>query len=140
MKGNDIMSWVLRSPFHGLLSSSMMLITITGRRSGRAITTPVSYIREGDTLWITSNRDRIWWRNLQGGANVKLLLRRKLVNGFAETEMDSKAVEGHLTRYLFFMPQAARSMGIRMKNKMANAEDIARVAKDKLFVKIKLMN
>ena len=35
MKGNDFMVWVLRSPFHGMLSNGMMLITITGRKTGK---------------------------------------------------------------------------------------------------------
>ena len=41
MKGNDFMAWVLRSPFHGMLSKGMMLITITGRKTGKTYTTPV---------------------------------------------------------------------------------------------------
>jgi len=35
MNGNDFMAWVLRSPFHGMLSNGMMLITITGRKTGK---------------------------------------------------------------------------------------------------------
>lgn len=50
MNGNDFMAWVLRSPFHGMLSNGMMLITITGRKTGKTYTTPVGYYVEGDTL------------------------------------------------------------------------------------------
>jgi len=32
---NTLMSWLLRSPFHGLLSKSTLLVTVTGRKSGR---------------------------------------------------------------------------------------------------------
>ena len=45
MNGNDFMAWVLRSPFHGMLSNGMMLITVTGRKTGKAYTTPVGYYR-----------------------------------------------------------------------------------------------
>jgi deazaflavin-dependent oxidoreductase (nitroreductase family) len=138
MNGNDFMSWVLRSPFHGMLSSGMMLITITGRKTGKTYTTPVGYYEEGGCLWVITSRDRTWWRNLQGGAQVKLLLKRKPVYGIAETELDDKAVEKRMFEYIRHIPQAAKPMKIRVENKTPNAEDIARTASERLFVKIKL--
>ena len=71
---------------------------------------------------------------------MKLLLKRKPVKGFAETELDGKAVEARMFEYIQHIPQAAKPMGIRVENKTPNAEDIARTAKDRLFVKIKLSN
>lgn len=138
MNGNDFMSWVLRSPFHGLLSSGMMLITVTGRRTGRKYTTPVGYYREGDCLWILTSRDRTWWKNLRGGAVVDLLLKRKPVTAFAEPELEEKNVKARLCDYIHHIPQAAKPMGIRVQNGKPNAEDIARVAKERLFVMIRL--
>jgi deazaflavin-dependent oxidoreductase (nitroreductase family) len=138
MNGNDFMSWVLRSPFHGMLSNGMLLITVTGRKTGKTYTTPVGYYEEGDYLWILTSRDRSWWRNLQGGAPVELLLKRKSVTGFAQTEMDGRAVEARMFEYIQHVPRAAKPLGIRVENKNPNAEDIARAAKDRLFVKIKL--
>jgi hypothetical protein len=125
MKGNDFMAWVLRSPFHGMLSNGTMLITVTGRKTGKTYTT---------------SRERTWWKNLQGGANVTLLLKRKPMNGFAETELEGEAVEALMYHYVKHIPQAAKPMGIRVENGVANAEDIARTAKDRLFVRIKLLN
>jgi deazaflavin-dependent oxidoreductase (nitroreductase family) len=138
MTGNDFMAWVLRSPFHGMLSNGMMLITVTGRKSGKTYTTPVGYYEEGGYLWIVTSRDRKWWRNLQGGAKVDLLLKRKPVTGIAYTELDEKSVEARMVEFLRHVPQAARPMGIRFENKIPNADDIARSAKDRLFVKISL--
>jgi deazaflavin-dependent oxidoreductase (nitroreductase family) len=140
MTGNDFMAWVLRSPCHGMLSNGMMLITVTGRKTGKTYTTPVGYYEEGDCLWILSSRDRKWWRNLQGGADVKLLLKRKPVTGFADTELDGKSVETRMYDYIKYIPQAAKSFGVRVENGMANAEDIVQIAKDRLFVKIRLLN
>lgn len=140
MKGNDFMAWVLRSPFHSMLSNDMMLITVTGRKTGQTYTTPVGYYKEGGYLWIITSRDRSWWRNLQGGAQVKLLLKRKLISGIAETDLDGKAVEARMFEYIRHVPQAAKPMGIRVENKIPNAEDVERIAKDRLFVKIKLLS
>ncbi|OGO75463.1 MAG: hypothetical protein A3K45_04950 [Chloroflexi bacterium RIFOXYC12_FULL_59_14] len=139
MNGNDFMAWVLRSPFHGMLSNGMMLITITGRKTGKKYTTPVGYYREGNSLWVITSRDRTWWKNLCGGADVGLLLKRKQVSGFAELELDESAVQARLSDYVKHIPQAAKPMGIRVQNGQANAEDVARVAQDRLFVKVKLV-
>ena len=138
MTGNDFMAWVLRSPFHGMLSDGMMLITITGRKTGKQYTTPVGYYRENGHLWVITSRERTWWKNLQGGAQVGLLLKRKPVTAFAEPELDEKVVEARMFEYLRHVPQAARPMGIRVEAGKPNAEDITRTAKDRLFVRIKV--
>lgn len=70
---NPLMAFLLRSPLHGLVSDSLMLIRFTGRRSAREYTTPVGYHRFGDGLVVFTHSD--WWRNLRGGASVSLLLR-----------------------------------------------------------------
>ena len=139
MTGNDFMAWVLRSPFHGMLSDGMMLITITGRKTGRKYTTPVGYYREGEYLWVITSHDRTWWKNLRGGAEIGLLLKRKPVTAHAEVELDEKAVEARMYDYVKHVPQAAKPMGIRMENGQPNAEDISRTAKDRLFVRINLI-
>jgi deazaflavin-dependent oxidoreductase (nitroreductase family) len=136
MNGNGFMSWMLRSPFHGILSDGMMLITVTGCKTGKQYTTPVGYYRENGNLWVLTSRDRTWWKNLKGGADVKLLLKRKPVSAYAIPELDEKAVQLHLVEYLKQIPQAAKSMGIRVEDGKPNAEDIARTTRDRLFVKI----
>jgi len=138
MNGNDFMAWVLRSPFHGMLSNGMMLITVAGRKTGKIYTTPVGYYVEGEYLWVITSRERKWWRNLQGGAGIQLLLKRKPVQGVAELELDEKAVAARMVEYLRHIPQAAKQMGIRMENKIPNAEDISRTAKERLFIRIKV--
>ncbi len=138
MNGNDFMAWILRSPFHSILSNGMMLITITGRKTGKAYTTPVGYYVEGEYLWVITSRERKWWRNLQGGATVDLLLKRKPVRGVADVELDEKAVEARMYEYLRHVPQAAKPMKVRVENGKPDPQDIANTAKDRLFVKIKL--
>ena len=137
MTGNSFMAWVLRSPFHAILSQSLMLITVTGRKTGRKYTTPVGYYREGDELWVLTSRDRTWWRNLKGGARVELLFMREPITAFAEPELEQQAVEDHLHEYLRQIPQAAKSMGIHVRGGHAHAEDVGRVARERLFVKIR---
>jgi len=115
-----------------------MLITVTGRKTGKKYTTPVEYYQQDGYLWVMTSRDRQWWRNVKNSAEVSLLLKRKPVQGFAEIESDAQAVEARMVEYLQRVPMAAKPLDIRMENNTANAEDIARAARDRLFVKIKV--
>jgi len=136
MTGNDFVKLFLRMPLHVFLGNTM-LITVTGCKSGKKYSTPVNFYQDGDTLWVISNRDRTWWRNVTNGANVSIVLKGKTMDAFAKAELDPKDVESHLFDYVRHIPMSARSLGIRMENKTPKIEDIARVAKDRLFVRIK---
>ncbi|MEW6086435.1 MAG: nitroreductase/quinone reductase family protein [Chloroflexota bacterium] len=138
MSGNDFMAWVLRSPWHGILSKGMMLITVTGRKTGKKYTIPVGYFEKDGYLWVLTSRDRTWWRNLSGKAPVTLLLKRKPVNAVAELVLNERAVCFWMYEYLQHVPQAARSFHIRVKDGVANAEDVAQIARSRLFVRIHL--
>ena len=78
---NPIVVAILRSPLQGLMSNSVMLLTYRGRRSGRAFTTPISYVRDGEDLLAVAFRDHAWWRNLRGGAPVRVRLRGRELRG-----------------------------------------------------------
>lgn len=137
MTGNDFVMFFLRTPLHVLMGNTMLL-TVIGCRSGRRYSTPVGFYRQGDTLWVMTRRDRTWWRNVRHGAEVSLLLQGKTRQAFAQAELDEEAVGAHLRDYLRHMPLAAKSLGIRMKDKTPNPEDVCRAAKDRLFVRIEL--
>lgn len=135
MTGNDFVKFFLRTPLYVFMGNTM-LITVTGCKTGRKISTPVGFYREGDMLWVMSSRNRTWWRNVKDGANVSLLLKGKTLTAFAQAELDEKAVEARVREYIRHSPVAAKSLGIRMENKTPNAEDIACLAKERLFVRV----
>lgn len=93
---NPLMAGLLRSPLHGFLSRSLMLITITGRKSGQRYTTPVNYIRDGETLLVTSQADRTWWKNLRGGAPLSVHLEGRSLPGRGEVLEGPEAANGLL--------------------------------------------
>jgi deazaflavin-dependent oxidoreductase (nitroreductase family) len=72
---NPIVKSILRSPLHPLMSGGTLLLTFTGRRSGRVYTRPISYACEGNILTLITNRKHGWWRNLAGTAPVSVRLR-----------------------------------------------------------------
>ena len=137
MNGNAFVEFFLRTPLQALMGDTM-LITVTGRKTGKLYRTPVGFYRECDDLWILTSRDRTWWRNVRGGAKVKLLLHGHEMEGFAEPILDERAVALRIGDYVNHIPMAAKSLSVRVENGMANAEDAKRLARERLFVKIRM--
>jgi deazaflavin-dependent oxidoreductase (nitroreductase family) len=135
MKGNDFVGLMLRSPLHVLMGNTM-LITVTGRKTGRPITTPVNYYRDGDSLWIISTRKRTWWRNMRTRHEVVLHLNGKDLPGEADLVLEEKAVARQIGEYVRRLPVSARPLGVRLSNGVVDAQDAARAAKDRLFVEV----
>ncbi|MBL8094484.1 MAG: nitroreductase family deazaflavin-dependent oxidoreductase [Anaerolineales bacterium] len=110
---NPIVTAILRSPFHGLMSGAYVLVSFQGRRSGETYTTPVQYKRSGDTLAFVTRRKRRWWRNLQSGAPVALWLqgRARAAQADVLTGPD-EAVAAEIVRIYapLFTPERAAAM------------------------------
>lgn len=83
---NPIISAILRSPLHWLLSPGLMLITVTGRKTGRRYTIPVGYHQVPDAIvvMVAEAPSKRWWRNYCDGGPVELRLRGKLLRGHAQ--------------------------------------------------------
>jgi deazaflavin-dependent oxidoreductase (nitroreductase family) len=135
MTGNDFVKFFLRTPLNVFLGDTM-IITVTGRKTGKKYSTPVGFYGKDGILWVLTSRDRTWWRNVKNGADVSLFLKKKPMKAFAQVELDEKKVEAYLVEYIQQIPMAAKPFGIRIENAMPNPEDIRRVAQDRLFVKI----
>jgi hypothetical protein len=69
---NPAMRVLLGSPVHWPLSRWFAVLSWTGRKTGRRYSTPVSYVREGTTVWLTTGDE--WWHNFAGGAPVAIRL------------------------------------------------------------------
>jgi hypothetical protein len=85
---------LLRTPvLHRVASSYVMLLSFTGRKTGRVYTLPVGYFRDGGIV-LTTTDDR-WWRNLTTPAPVTMLLQGHQHTGMGQaiTELGA-AVDG----------------------------------------------
>lgn len=87
---NPFVSLILRSPLHRMLSGRLLLLTFTGRKTGKVFTIPVGYTREDETLTLFS--DYGWWKNLRGGAPVTVRLQGRRRTGRAEAIEDTAVV------------------------------------------------
>lgn len=120
---NPLITALLRSPLHGLLSNGYMLISVTGRKTGRAYTTPVNYGRMGDALICFSKRDRTWWRNLCERAPVMGYLRGREQRGLGVV-IESAA--------------ATRAARLQQLYPTLSAAQAAKFALDMVLIEIKL--
>jgi deazaflavin-dependent oxidoreductase (nitroreductase family) len=90
---NHAVKAVLRSPAHGALSKRLVVMTVTGRRSGKRHSFPVAYEQDGpDHLRIHLDwpEKKVWWRNLKAPAPVSVRLRGEQRTGVGEAQGDPK--------------------------------------------------
>jgi hypothetical protein len=89
---NRAVKLILASPAHKLLSDRLIILTITGRRTGKQRTFPVAYQQEGDklSLHVDWPEKKVWWRNLIGGAPVTVRLRGQVRHGHGVTHGTAK--------------------------------------------------
>jgi hypothetical protein len=88
---NVPMRRVLALPFPTPLASSLMLVYLTGRRTGRHYRQPVSYVRDGQTLLTPGGGN--WKANLKEGQPVNIRFRGHDVTARAELIGDVDQVD-----------------------------------------------
>jgi hypothetical protein len=135
--GNFWVSFLLRSPLHGLLSRMFLVITFRGRKSGRLISTPVNYWEDGRTITLTSRRNRNWWRNLRGGATVQIRLRGKNFPAQAEViETPEEIAAGF--RWIFSKhPAMMQPFGVEhLSGGDIRAEDLTRLTNERVLIRL----
>ena len=136
---NPMMIWLLKSPLHGVISKGIMLVTVTGCKSGRTISAPTNYLRGGNTIWVISWRDRKWWRNLRGGAQVRVLLAGQILEGRGQVIEEATSVAQSLFDYYRKAPQLAKYIQIGLDaTRLPFSADCERAAQKMVVVRIEL--
>lgn len=69
---NPLMKRVLASRFGGPIARNVLLLEFRGRTTGTAHRTPVGYVRDGDRIVIVTSPTYRWWKNVVGGAPVRV--------------------------------------------------------------------
>ncbi len=135
---NRGMKFILRSPLHGMVSRSILLITFTGRKSGKTFSTPVSYSQSGAQVHVFTHAG--WWQNLRGGAQVSLRIRGQELQGLAEPIAEDKpAVVAGLAEHLRQVRSDATFYGVTFDDHgNPKAEDVAKAAQTVVMVRIRL--
>ncbi|MBA2712874.1 MAG: nitroreductase family deazaflavin-dependent oxidoreductase [Rubrobacteraceae bacterium] len=108
---NKVPAAILRSPLHPIMSGRYLLLTFTGRKSGKTYVAPVAYLREDDAFLMTT--DSSWWKNLKGGAPVTLRVKGRGYEGIGETATDHAEVTRVLGRFLEAQPGYGKFVGVK---------------------------
>ena len=130
---------VLSSSLHKITSKTTLLLTFTGKKSGRVYTTPVNYTQIGNTLRITSLRTRHWWRNLKTIPEVGITLRGNKLKGIAEVIEDRERVALELNQYLKPTPGMARYFNVATNPDGSFKEsDLFNSAEERVVIKVEI--
>ncbi len=137
---NVAVTALLRSPLHQLVSDSVLLITLTGRRSGRAVSIPVNYVREPETgdLLVISLRSRNWWRNLRGTAPVNLLVRGQHLEARGEAVERADEVLAGMLIFIRQNPSYGKQAGIKLDSHGNPSEpgQLERLVRNRVLVRL----
>lgn len=101
---------LLSLPFATPLSRRLMLVNLTGRRTGKAYRQPVSYVQQGSTL-LTPGGGR-WKLNLRDDVPVRIRLRGRHVSARPELVGDVDEVERLLAVMAAANPSVYAFVGI----------------------------
>lgn len=135
---NPIVTFILRSPLHGLMSRNTVLLEFQGIKSGRTYTTPVSYHATASHVHVFTDKNNKWWRNLRHGAEVRLTLRgRDLVGKPTAQAENSREKQAALRDFLLATPRDASHAGVEFDaNGQPVAADIAAASESLVFISI----
>jgi deazaflavin-dependent oxidoreductase (nitroreductase family) len=135
---NSAMKFVLRSPVHGMVSKTLLLITFTGRKSGKTYTTPVSYSQHDDQVYIFTHAE--WWKNLRNGAPVRLRIRGREFQGLPEpVAEDKQAIAAGLTEHLRMVPSDARYYGVTFDEQgNPRSEEVEKAVQSVVMIRTRL--
>jgi hypothetical protein len=134
---NVVVRALLQSPLlHRVMSHNTMLLSVTGRASGRIYRVPISYSRDENDVVCFTDTDSTWWKNLRGGAAVTMLVRGRRRPGTADVVTGPAVVE-HLAQHLRLIPRDARYHGVRLgPDRQPDPTDLARTAHTTVMVRI----
>ena len=138
---NPVMRSLLRSPLHGVASDNIAILHFRGRRSGRWLDTPLSYMREGDKVRLLSNTSTRWWHNLRGGpVEVQLEIQCSRFTGRATLhEGDSEAARAGIRKFIAAVPRDAKVYGLALDgNRQLVESSLAERISDLALVEIEL--
>jgi hypothetical protein len=76
---NRLVAALLRSPLHFFASKMLMLVSWSGRQSGRQYSIPVGYQPDGDDVIVMLSKpvEKSWWKNFRSPWPADLQIRGK---------------------------------------------------------------
>ena len=134
--GNKIMKFMINSPLGGLMGKSMAVVTVTGRKTGNQISTPINVIKTENVYSVISSRDRTWWRNLRGGAEATLRVAGKTFKVDGQVFESNEEVKAGMMFFIQQQPMMAKYLKVQVnEDGSLNEKDLERVVSERVLVK-----
>jgi hypothetical protein len=127
---NPLLKFLLRTPVAGVAGKSMMVLSFTGRKSGRRYSIPVSAHQIGGDLYALAGA--AWRLNFRGGAPAEVLHNGKTTTMHGELIEDPSAVAELSRRSAehYGAKTAQRMMGLKFRDQgIPTAEEFTEAAK-----------
>lgn len=119
---NAVLRHLLSSPVARVVPLPLVLLRVTGRRSGRQIETPVGLHRIGEQDFVLSRAG--WRHNLSGGAPVEVVQRGQVRRGTG-TLVEGPAEAGRRMLALIEQGTSPRQLGLAVdKGHHATMEEL----------------
>ena len=84
---NPVMIFFLRSPLHFLASHSVLVLYVTGAKTGKQYFIPVSFFQHRTgLLTCVTDKPNIWWRNLTDANEIKILFKGREIQSKINVE------------------------------------------------------
>jgi deazaflavin-dependent oxidoreductase (nitroreductase family) len=133
---NPVMVWLLHSPLRRFGDKHTLLLTVTGRKTGKSYTFPVSYIRDGETLLIMTHKTRTWWKNLLTEAPVTVFVDGQEFLATGKTTRETDLVAKALLLFLQKVPAWRWELHVKLDatGQPEHPEDLKRLAADDLVL------
>lgn len=135
---NPLMKLILNSPLHGGISRRLMVLSFTGRKTGKRYSTPVGYVRQGSAIYVFTHSP--WRTNFQKPAAVTMRIQGKVVNGTASLVNDPTKVK-EVIRALTTAngEEMARRMGFWVENlDKAGSAEVLQATQGTYFIEIQI--
>lgn len=123
---NPIMRALLRTPLMGGARKQLMVVTFTGRKTGRQYSIPLSAHLIDDTLFALT--DAPWKRNFRGGTTAQVLHDGKTTTMRGELIEEPGVVADlyHRCAQSYSAKQAQRALGMKFRdNQVPSLDDFA---------------
>jgi len=127
---NPLLRRLLRTPLMGSARKAMMVLSFTGRKSGRRYEIPVSAHQIGGDLYALGGA--AWRLNFRGGASAEVLHNGKTTTMRGELIEDPAAVAdlAHRAAESYGVKTAQRMMGLGFRDqRIPTVEEFAEAAK-----------
>ena len=91
-----------------LIGRFVLLLTTTGRKSGRPRVTPLVFEQQGETILVASARGASadWICNIQANPRVRVRVGRREFQGLAEVTTDAEKIADYIERQIKRNPKA----------------------------------